>query len=61
VWIWSAFDFIPKALAFERADPATVSEGAARSWTRRNLWRVPLRIVTCVAMLASFAAAVRLA
>jgi hypothetical protein len=28
--IWSAFDFIPKALAFERADPATIAaDGAA--------------------------------
>src|SRR5258705_26801 len=30
--IWSAFDFIPKALAFERA--ATVDEVAARKWSR---------------------------
>ena len=59
--IWSAFDFIPKALTFERADPATVSEAAARSWTRRSRWRMPLDIVTCVATLAAFAAAVRLA
>ena len=28
--IWSAFDFIPKALAFERADPATIAESTAR-------------------------------
>ena len=34
--IWSAFDFIPKALAFERADPVTVAEAAARKWTRRS-------------------------
>ena len=28
--IWSAFDFIPKALAFERADPETIAaDGAA--------------------------------
>jgi hypothetical protein len=30
--IWSAFDFIPKALAFERVDAATISEAEARSW-----------------------------
>jgi hypothetical protein len=59
--ILSAFDLIPKALAFERADPATVSEVTARRWTRRSLWRAPLEILTCVAMLAAFAAAVRLA
>jgi hypothetical protein len=27
--VWSALDFIPKALAFERADPATITENAA--------------------------------
>ena len=55
--IWSAFDFIPKALAFERAE--AVSESAARAWTRRSLWRLPLDLVTCGAMLAAFAAALR--
>src|SRR5215813_13705585 len=40
--IWSAFDFIPRALAFERADPATISEVAARRWSRRSLGRHPL-------------------
>ena len=59
--IWSAFDFIPKALAFERADPATTAEDDARRWTRRSLLRLPLDVVTCVAMLAAFAAAARLA
>jgi hypothetical protein len=59
--IWSALDFIPKALAFERADPVTVAEAAARKWTRRSVWRLPLDTVTCVAMLAAFAGAARLA
>ena len=59
--IWSAFDFIPKALAFERADPVTVAEAAVRKWTRRSVWRLPLDAVTCVAMLAAFAGAARLA
>jgi hypothetical protein len=58
--IWSAFDFIPKALAFERADPGTIAEDAARRWTRRSLWRLPLDVLTCTAMLAAFAAAARL-
>ena len=30
--LWSAFDFIPKALAFERADAAALSEADARNW-----------------------------
>jgi hypothetical protein len=55
--LWSAFDFIPRALAFERADPAQVSEAAARGWARRSLWRLPLDLVTCGAMLAAFASA----
>jgi len=58
--LWSAFDFIPKALAFERADPSTIGEDAARAWTRRSRLRLPLDLVTCGAMLAAFAAAVRL-
>lgn len=58
--IWSAFDFIPKALAFERADPAAITVTAARAWTRRSLLRLPLDLLTCSAMLASFAAACRL-
>ena len=59
--IWSAFDFIPKALAFERADAATITETAARCWTRRSLWRLPMDLVTCAAMFAAFATAVWLA
>jgi len=51
--IWSAFDFIPKALAFERTEPGKISEGAARSWTRRSLLRLPLDVVTCGAMLSA--------
>lgn len=30
---WSLVDFVPKALAFERADPATITESTARRWT----------------------------
>lgn len=58
--IWSAFDFIPRALAFERADPATIAESTARNWTRRSLWRLPLDVVPCVTTLAAFAEAARL-
>lgn len=58
--VWSAFDFIPKALAFERADPTEVSERDARRWSRRSLGRLPLDLVTCGAMLYGLVAAARL-
>jgi hypothetical protein len=58
--IWSAFDFIPKALAFERADPASIEEAKARSWTLRSLWRLPLDLVTSAAMLSAFATLARM-
>ena len=51
--IWSAFDFIPKALAFERSDPTTIDTAAAQRWTRRSMARVPLDLVTCGAMLTA--------
>jgi len=44
--IWSAFDFIPKALAFEKAD--LVDESAARTWSRRSKLRFPLELSTSV-------------
>lgn len=53
--IWSAFDFIPKALAFEKA--ASIEIDAARRWTHRSLLRLPLDLVTCGACLVAFAAA----
>lgn len=55
--MWSLVDFVPKALAFERADPARVDEAAAVRWTRRSLLRLPLDVVTCAAMLAALAVA----
>jgi hypothetical protein len=54
--VWSLIDFVPKAVAFERADPATVDAAAAVRWTRRSLLRLPLDLVTCAAMLTAFAA-----
>ena len=53
--VWSLVDFVPKALAFEKADPATVDERSAVRWTRRSLLRLPLDVITCVAMLAALA------
>jgi hypothetical protein len=58
--LWSAFDFIPGALAFERAEASSITEQSARAWTRRSLWRLLPDLATCGAMLAAFAAAARL-
>lgn len=49
--IWSAVDFIPKALAFEKA--AAVDQVAARKWSRRSRFRFPLDLWTCVSLLAA--------
>jgi len=56
--LWSAVDFIPKALAFERAE--TVTEAAARAWTGRSWMRLPLDFVTCAATLLALVSAARL-
>src|SRR5262245_2895016 len=53
--VWSLVDFVPKAVALERADPATVDEASAVRWTRRSLLRLPLDVITCLAMLAALA------
>ena len=55
--VWSLVDFIPKAVEFERADPAVVDEAAAVRWTRRSLLRMPLDVITCAAMLAALVSA----
>jgi len=57
VRIWSLVDFVPKAVAFEKADPAVVDEAAAVRWTRRSLLRLPLEVISCVAMLAALVSA----
>ncbi|WP_101952067.1 hypothetical protein [Mycobacterium sp. 3519A] len=51
--VWSFAYFIPKALAFEKADPATVDEASAVRWTRRSLLRLPFDVVASAAMLAA--------
>mgnify|MGYP000845358828 CR=1 FL=1 len=53
--LWSAFDMIPKAIAFEKAE--AVDEAAARDWTKRSLMRFPLALLTSLAALAAFGAA----
>lgn len=57
--IWSALHFIPSALAFENTDPVTLSENAARKWTRQSLWRLPFGLTACSAMLFALASASR--
>ncbi|MDG4665695.1 hypothetical protein [Mycobacterium sp. 236(2023)] len=55
--LWALFDLIPKGAEFERKDPADVDEAAAVKWTRRNIIRVPMLLVTSCAMLAALALA----
>jgi hypothetical protein len=55
--LWSAFDFIPKALAFERVDAAGFDEKAALSWSLRSRLRLPLDLITSGAILAALATA----
>lgn len=52
--LWSALDFIPKALAFEKA--ATVNESSARRWTRRSRFRLPMALLTVALLLAALGA-----
>jgi hypothetical protein len=59
--LWSAVDFIPKARAFEKAEPGAVSEAAARAWTARSRLRLPLDLVTCGALLWALVLAARTA
>lgn len=51
---WSAFDFIPKALAFEKA--ARVDESTARRWTQRSRFRLPIALLTLALLLGALGA-----
>jgi hypothetical protein len=53
VRVWSLADVDSKAMAFEKADPATVDRDAAARWTRRSLLRLPLDVVVCAATLGA--------
>ena len=55
--LWALFDLIPKAVEFERKDPLDVDEAAAVKWTRRNMLRIPLLLLTSCAMLSALALA----
>jgi hypothetical protein len=51
--VWSFVDFIPKAIAFERAEPGSITEASARRWTRRSVFRLPIELVSSGAMVAA--------
>jgi hypothetical protein len=51
--VWSFLDFIPKAIAFERAEPGSITEASGRKWTRRSMFRLPLEVVSCGAMIGA--------
>lgn len=53
--VWSLVDFVPKAVRFEKSDPATIDRADAVRWTRRSLFRLPLDVVTCVSALTALA------
>ncbi|BBY75484.1 hypothetical protein MPRF_23830 [Mycolicibacterium parafortuitum] len=55
--LWTLLDLLPRGVEFERKDPADVDEAAAVRWTRRNMARIPLLLVTSGAMLAALAVA----
>lgn len=55
--IWSFADLIPKAVSFEKHDPAAIERAAAVRWTRRSLLRLPLDVITCAAVLTALVAA----
>lgn len=52
--IWSAIDFIPKAIAFEKVEPEQFDLASAQRWTRRSLGRLPLAVVTSIAVMVAF-------
>ena len=56
--IWSAFYFIPRALAFEKA--ASVDEAVARKWTRLSKLRFPLELLTLGFLFRALYAAIRI-
>jgi len=55
--IWSFLDLIPKAVAFEKDDPAVIERAAAQRWVRRSLLRLPIDAITCAATLTALVAA----
>jgi hypothetical protein len=58
--VWSFLDFIPKAIAIERAEPGSITEESARRWTRRSVFRLPVEMVSCGAMIVAVARLARM-
>lgn len=56
--LWSAFYFIPKAIVFEKADPASFDVHDARRWVKLSLLRLPLSLITSVSMVLAFSKAI---
>jgi hypothetical protein len=59
--IWSAFDFIPKALAFEKAEQTEAMVASAQSWVARSKFRFPLDVISCGSVMLALWAATRVA
>lgn len=53
--VWSLVDVIPRAVRFEKTDPATIDRAEAVRWTRRSLFRLPLDVITCAGALTALA------
>lgn len=53
--VWSAFDFITKALAFERGEVGPDAEVAALRWVRRSRLRFPMDVASCSALVIALA------
>jgi hypothetical protein len=49
--VWSFIDFIPRAIAFERADTNDIKYNDAMSWITRSRYRMPLSFVTCISLM----------
>jgi hypothetical protein len=47
--LWSALDFIPKAMAFEKAD--VIDETLAKRWTFKSRFRFPLELLTLILLM----------
>jgi len=52
---WSALDFIPKALAFEKA--TAVDQVSAKSWTQRSRFRLPIALLTLIFLIRAMVTA----
>jgi hypothetical protein len=52
--IWSGLYFIPRALAFERAEIEPGTQDRARRWTKWSRLRLPLDLVTCISLMTAY-------